>query len=109
MMANEREIKMGIKPENPGAVCSATGRACKCNGGRCRFGGESRLDKVSVPVVRHLRSAKIMLEAALEHIDLALGADHLLIRKYPAPEVRETRRKIVAAIAMIEEIGGELK
>lgn len=105
---NEREKKLGLKSEEGGAVCSATGRPCKCDGGRCRTLSEPRLDEVPKQTVRHLRSATIMLSAALEHLDAAIGQDFLLVRKFPGPEVREVRRKVVTAIAMIDEIGGEL-
>ena len=69
---------------------------------------ESRLDPPTKTAVRWLRSARLYLDAAKVALDSATGGEELLVRKYPAPEIREVRRKVVTAIALIDEIGGEL-
>jgi hypothetical protein len=53
-----------------------------------------------------LKYTKLLLNESLGPLDLSVE-DYLLKRKYPAPEVREVRRKISTAIAMIEEILGD--
>ena len=105
-MPNEREVRTGEKP----ALCSVTGNCCRCgDSGRCESRlGESRLDPPAVEAVRWLRAARLYLGAAKHSLDSALGGEELLVRKYPAPEIREVRRKVVTAMSMIEEIGGEL-
>jgi hypothetical protein len=83
-MPNEKEVKDAARERRDRgceAICSATGLPCEClAGGGCRS---------LTP-------------------DSALGGEEQLVRKYPAPEIREVRRKVVTAIAMIDEIGGEL-
>ena len=69
--------------------------------------GRPRLDEPSKPTVRALKSARILLDASLDHLD-SIQDEHLRRRAFPGPEVREIRRKVVTAIAMIDEIGGEL-
>lgn len=77
------------------AICSVTGRECKC----------SSVDKTTTKDVRWLKAAVIKLEAAKDDLD-RVQEDHLRTRAYPGPEVREVRRKIVTSISMLEEIIG---
>ena len=102
---NEKEVKDGKR-----LTCSVTGKCCRCGtSGRCESRlSEPRLDPPAKEVVRWLRSARLYLDAAKVALDSATGGEELLVRKYPAPELREVRRKVVTAIAMIDEIGGEL-
>jgi len=108
-MPNEREVKEAARrARNPEPVCSATSSPCEClAGGGCKA-LQPILDPPAVEAVRWLRSALIYLDAAKFALDSALGGEELLVRKYPAPEIREVRRKVVTAIALIDEIGGEL-
>jgi hypothetical protein len=110
-MPNEKEVKDAARERRDRgceAICSATGRPCEClAGGGCRS-LTPRLDPPSRETVRWLRSARLYLDAAKVAVDSALGGEEQLVRKYPAPEIREVRRKVVTAIAMIDEIGGEL-
>jgi hypothetical protein len=103
---NEQEVKSGKKSP----TCSVTQRSCRCgDSGRCESRlGEPVLDAPAKEAVRWLRSARLYLDAAKVALDSAAGGEELLVRKYPAPEIREVRRKVVTAIALIDEIGGEL-
>jgi hypothetical protein len=69
--------------------------------------GHPALDPVPAAVVRALRSAKLLLQGSVDHLD-TVAEDYLIRRAFPGPEVREVRRKIVTAMSMIDEIGGEL-
>jgi len=108
---NEKEVKDGARERRDGsreAICSATRSPCEClAGGGCKA-LQPKLDQPSKETVRWLRSARLYLDAAKVACDSALGGEELLVRKYPCPEVREVRRKVVTAIAMIDEIGGDL-
>jgi hypothetical protein len=90
------------------ARCSVSGRACKCGARGGCSSNSPRLDPPTTETVRWLRSARLYLDAAKVAVDSALGGEEQLVRKYPAPEIREIRRKVVTAIAMIDEIGGDL-
>jgi hypothetical protein len=101
---NEKEVKDAART----GVCSVTGRSCKCAvSDGCRVLGKPALDKVPKESVRALRATRILLEAGLDALD-ECTEDYLRVRAFPGPEVREVRRKVVTAISMIEEIGGEL-
>ena len=105
-MPNEREVKESARSRKP--VCSVTRDPCEClAGGGCKA-LQPILDPPAKEAVRWLRSALLYLDAAKFALDSALGGEELLVRKYPAPEIREVRRKVVTAMSMIEEIGGEL-
>ena len=108
-MPNEREVKEAARrARNPEPVCSATSSPCEClAGGGCKA-LHPVLDAPTKKDVRWLRSARLYLDAAKVALDSALGGEELLVRKHPAPEIREVRRKVVTAIALIDEIGGEL-
>lgn len=104
---NEKEVKERAQER---ALCSVTGRSCRCgDSGRCESRlSEPRLDEPTTEVVRELRTARIYIEAAKYRLDDIVGGEHLLQRRHPMPEVREVRRKLTTAIALIDEIGGEL-
>jgi len=105
-MPNEREVKESARSRKP--VCSVTRDPCEClDGGGCK-NLQPKLDPPAKETVRWLRAARLYLGAAKFSLDSALGGEELLVRKYPAPEIREVRRKVVTAMSMIEEIGGEL-
>ena len=108
-MPNEREVKEAARrARNPEPVCSATSSPCEClAGGGCKA-LQPILDAPTKEAVRWLRSARLYLDAAKVALDSALGGEELLVRKYPAPEIREVRRKVVTAMSIIDEIGGEL-
>ena len=110
-MPNEKEVKDAARERRHGnseAVCSASGRTRECLAGGGCTSLEPRLDEPTKETVRWLRSARLYLDASKVALDSALGGEELLVRKYPAPEIREVRRKVVTAIALIDEIGGEL-
>lgn len=105
-MPSERDVKLGVKD---GAICSATGRPCKCEtdtGCSPRL-GKSAVDPLPREMVRWLRTARLHLEATNDALDNVHG-DYEIKRAFPGPEVREVRRKVVTAIAMLDELGGEL-
>ena len=107
-MPNEREVKEAARrARNPEPVCSATSSPCEClAGGGCKA-LQPKLDEVPRQAVRNLKTARLYLEAAKYRLD-DVQEEFLLTRRFPGPECREIRRKIVTAIAMIDEIGGEL-
>lgn len=110
-MPNEKEVKDAAsegRSRNPEPWCSATDSPCECvAGGGCQA-LRGKLDEVPKATVRHLRSARLYLEAAKDHLD-EIQDEHLQTRRFPGPEVREVRRKVVTAQALIDEIGGDLK
>lgn len=61
------------------------------------------MDKISKPDIRALKTARLYLEAAKERLD-EVQEEHLMVRKYPGPEIREIRRRLVTAQAMIDEL-----
>lgn len=84
----------------PVAICSLTGRACKCAIGQgC---GRGCLDPAANEAVRWAKSADIRISDAVDALDLAL--DGLMFeRTYPAPEWRETQRLLAAARALLKD------
>jgi hypothetical protein len=54
-------------------------------------------------MVQELATACIYLDAAVDRLDACIGIDDYQ-RAYPGSEVRDIRRKITAAKAMIEEL-----
>lgn len=102
---NEAEVRSGKKYP----TCSITGARCECgSGGGCDARRDRpTLDPIPKATVRALRSARLLFEGGIEHLD-TIHEEYLRVRAYPGPEVREIRRKIVTAIAMVDELGGEL-
>jgi len=109
-MPNEKEVKDAARKRSSGAreaLCSSTGRACKCGAGAGCTRVRSAVDPIPKDMVRWLRTARIRLVEANDNLD-QVTEDYLIRRAYPGPEVREIRRKVQTAIAMIDELGGEL-
>lgn len=107
---NEKELKDAAKERREGdpvAICSASGLPCRCSSRSGCYAGKPKLDPVPREAVRELRTARLYLEAAKHRLD-DIQAPYELTRRHPGPEVREVRRKVVTAIALIDEIGGEL-
>lgn len=85
------------------AVCSVTGCPCKCGPGDQCQAGKPKLDKVSDENIRSLKTARLYLEAVKDRLD-EVQEEHIRARRFPGPEVREIRRKVVTAQAMIDEV-----
>lgn len=109
-MPSEKDVKDAARKRSSGsreAICSRTGRPCECeSGGGCQTVGGG-LDPVSAETLRLIKTARIYLEAAKNTLD-DINPEWERVRRYPAPELREVRRKVVTGIAMIDEIGGDL-
>ena len=104
-MASEKEVREG-SVRYP--VCSRTGARCECE---CGLGcsskaDEPKLDKIAVEDVRHLKTARIYIEAAKDHLD-EIQEKFLLTRRFPGPEIRDVRRKLETAQALIDELRGD--
>jgi hypothetical protein len=61
------------------------------------------VDKIAAKDVRALKTAWLYIEEACGVLDANLHIDDFQ-RAYPGPEVREIRRKLNTAKAMIEEL-----
>jgi len=98
-MANEREVKLGLRK----ATCSVTGERCECvSGGGCR-NREPYLDRAPKESILGIRTAKLLLAAAVDWLDEAdeMGGSQ---RRYPLPEARQWRRELESIISDIEEV-----
>lgn len=108
-MPNEKEVRSGEKPADDGFTCSVTGKCCRCgDSGRC----ESRLDRKDLDestaqTLRLIKTSRIYLTATKDTLD-DIQPEWEQKRRWPSPELREVRRKVVTAIAMLDEIGGDL-
>lgn len=104
-MANEREVREGTKPSTQRRICSVTGDDCECgsNRGCAARRYRSPVDPLPTSMVQELATACIYLDAAVDRLDSCIEVDDYQ-RAYPGSEVRDIRRKITAAKAMIEEL-----
>lgn len=97
---NEREVKKGLS----NAICSRTGRPCRCEvGAGCsRTPSSKALDADSSAALRWARVSLLRLEDAAEALERAL---FLLPfeRVHPAPEWGDKLRRINALIAELDE------
>ncbi len=99
---NEKEVKEAAAAG--GAVCSITGRRCKCDVRSGCANRNERLDRAPEEVVRWIAVAHIRLdgvrEALLEAQDSAGGKRRL----FPLPEARDWRRRIDELQREIESV-----
>lgn len=106
MMANEREVKMGIKPADSGAVCSTTGRPCKCDSGdSCRVYRQG-VDNLPTALISRLRTLQLHVNICLQDCEWIEDFDGFT-RTYPQPEVRDISRKLRAIDATLTEVLGK--
>ena len=99
------------KPGVDGATCSVTGKRCTCgssSGCDARRWGEA-VDPLPKKMLRALRTVRLYIQASKEHLDEIIGDEYLMVREYPAPEMRHIRRKLTTAQAMIDEVVGNQK
>ena len=101
---NEKEVREG-RGRNPVPLCSATSLPCECvAGGGCKA-HESLLDKIPAETVRELATLRLHLGICKDDCDRLAGfADYY--RKYPQPEIRDIRLKLVTIQSMIDELIG---
>jgi hypothetical protein len=103
-MANEKELKDAARRKK---ICSISGRVCRCDDGAgcTRTRRDSALDPIPNSAIRWARTSELRLAESVADLDLAL--DELKAeRPYPAPEWREARRLIVAALNYLRETNG---
>ncbi len=91
---NEKQVK------ERAAVCSVSGRPCKCGTQGCRPLGEPTLEPLPDEAVLEALNSRDFLRDAIGWLDLALQA---CPRDRQAPEFREAQRLIQAAIKLINE------
>ena len=104
---NEKEYKeaarLGLVAENSGAMCSVTGRPCKCvNSGRCRA-HRSSVDNLPNELVRRLKTLYLHIDIARDDTFDIEGYDEGS-RQWPQPEIRDVRRKLDSIQRTLEEI-----
>jgi len=85
------------------AVCSVTGRPCKCEGSRCR----NLLDLAPEEALLGVRTSHLMLEAARDWLIEAEDSAGGFSRRYPVPEIRQWRRDIDSIMRHMEEVLSE--
>ena len=97
-MPNEKQVKEA-------ALCSVTQRDCGCDEGNgcAERMARAGVDPTAVQTLRWLRTANVYIGEACHTLD-NIQDPYELQRQYPAPEVREIRRKLETAMAMIQEI-----
>lgn len=97
---NEYEYKTAVAA---GAVCSVTGKPCRCrDSGGCRAHRTS-VDSLPNEVVQRLKVLHLHLEITRQDTLDITGYDERT-RIWPQPEVRDIRRKLDAIMRTIEEI-----
>lgn len=86
-------------------TCSVTGKRCRCgsDAGCVPSPYKSAVDPIAAKDIRALKWAVIHVDKACEVLDDNLHIDEYR-RAYPGPELREIRRKLSTAKAMIEEL-----
>lgn len=105
-MPTEKEVKDAARKRRYGiaqGMCSISSRPCECESGNGCRPNKPKLDSVPIKDVRALQTARIYLEAAKGRLD-DVQDEYMRTRKFPGPEVREVRLKLVTAQSMIDEI-----
>ena len=92
-MPNEREVKLGMV-----RTASVDGRQ-----------GGLGVDNLPVPLVHRLRTLRLHLQVCKEDCDWATAFDEAFTRRWPHPEIRDVRRKLETAEAMVGELLGEAR
>lgn len=90
--------------DNAKAICSRTGRACRCESGAgcVQRGKRSTLDTVPSASLSWARTAMLRLTDAAEALDVAIDGLHFR-RSAPAPEWRDKIRRINRLVRELEE------
>lgn len=98
---NEREVKMGLAQ----GVCSVSGKPCRCGDGGGCSSYRTSVDNLPTALVHRLRTLQLHLQVCQQDCDWVADYDARR-RIWPQPEVRDIRRKLETAEAILKEILG---